>query len=183
MPMITVEYPAEQLSGSQKGELAEDLTRILLEIEGGGDTPFGRAGSSVRFRELAPGDWYIGGKNDGTYVSNSGLFLVEIYVPEGLLDQAAKSKAHSASTAAICRVIGVAIEDARHIWVQVLEWPEGSLSSGGHTASLFGIAQRAGHPVDHPVLSFPRTYFDAKDRHFDSCGFPKGTGGRGLNRY
>lgn len=183
MPMITVEYLAGQLSSAQKGELAEDLTRILLEIEGGGDTPFGRAGSSVRFRELAPGDWYIGGKNDGTYAANNGLFLVEIYVPEGLLNQAAKSQAHSASTAAICRIIGVASEDARHIWVQVFEWPEGSLSSSGHTASLFGIAQRAGHPADHPVLSFPRAYFGAKDRLLDSCGFPAGVGGRGLNRY
>ena len=73
MPLITVEHLAGQLSPAQKSELAEELTRVLLEIEGGGDTPFGRAGSWVRFRELAHGDWFVGGVNEGTYVSASGL--------------------------------------------------------------------------------------------------------------
>ncbi len=183
MPMITIEYPAGQLSAPQKAKMAESLTRVLLEIEGGGDTPFGRAGSWVRFSELAVGDWFVGGINDGTYVSKSGLFLVHIYVPEGLLDQQRKSLAHSAANDAIAAVIGVAVDDTRSVWIQVFEWPEGSLASGGHTASLFGIARRAGHPADHPVLDFPRRYFDAKSRLYDAHGYPDTTAGRALNRY
>lgn len=72
--MVTVECPKGQLSAAQKADLAEELTRVLLEIEGGGDTPFGRAGSWVRFRETDRSDWFVGGTNDGTYVSTSGLF-------------------------------------------------------------------------------------------------------------
>lgn len=47
MPLITVEHLVGQLSTEQKSNLAEELTRVLLEIEGGGDTPFGRAGHPV----------------------------------------------------------------------------------------------------------------------------------------
>ncbi len=133
MPMVTVEYPAGRLSAKQKSELAEELTRVLLEIEGGCDKPFCRAGSWVRFREVAREDWFVGGVNDGTYVSASGLFLVEIYVPAGLLDQHNKSRAHEAANDAIARVTGVDVLATRSVWIQVFEWPKGALASGGYT--------------------------------------------------
>ena len=185
MPLVTVECPAGQLSPAQKADLAEELTRVLLEIEGGGDTPFGRAGSWVRFRDMNRADWFVGGTNDGTYVSPSGLFLVELNVPEGLLDQARISLAHKATNAAIARVTGAGSEAAASssVWIQLVEWPEGHLAVAGHTVGLFGIAKRAGHPADHPVLKFPRQYFAAKDRWHEANGFPEHTSGRGLNLY
>ncbi|TPG33205.1 tautomerase family protein [Mycolicibacterium hodleri] len=185
MPMVTVEHLAGQLSAPQKAELAEELTQILLEIEGGGDTPFGRASSWVRFREVEQGDWFVGGTNDGTHVSASGLFLVEIYVPEGLLDQDRISQAHRATTDAIVHVTnaGNAPAASTSVWVQVFEWPDGRMGAGGNTSSLFRIAKRAGHPAEHPVLEFPRAYFAAKDRHYEAAGFPEKTSGRALDRY
>ena len=42
MPPVSVEYPTGQLSAAQKASLAEELTGVMLEIEGGGDTPFVR---------------------------------------------------------------------------------------------------------------------------------------------
>ena len=185
MPMVTVECPAGQLSAAQKADLAEELTRVLLEIEGGGDTPFGRAGSWVRFREMNREDWFVGGTNDGTYVSQSGLFLVELNVPEGLLDQQRISLAHKATNAAVARVTGTTSEPAAtaSVWIQLIEWPEGHLAVAGNTASLFGIARRAGHSADHPVLVFPRAYFAAKDSWYATHGFPEQTSGRGLKRY
>ena len=165
MPMVTVECPAGQLSAAQKADLAEELTRVLLEIEGGGDTPFGRAGSWVRFREMDRADWFVGGTNDGTHVSKSGLFLVELNVPEGLLNQERISLAHKATNAAIARITGTGDDPAAtsSVWLQIVEWPEGHLAVAGRTTGLFGIARRAGHPADHPVLEFPRAYFAAKD--------------------
>ena len=158
MPLVTVECPAGQLSATQKADLAEELTRVLLEIEGGGDTPFGRGGSLVRFREMPREDWFLGGTNDGTDVSPSGMFLVELNVPEGLLNQERLSLAHKASNDAIARVTGAGGDPAatRSAWIQVIDWPEGHLAVGGNTAGLFRIARRAGHPADHPVLQFPR---------------------------
>lgn len=183
MPMVNVEYPAGQLSAAQKSELAEELTRVLLEIEGGGDTPFGRAGSLVRFREGERADWFVGGKNDETYTGGMGLFQIEIFVPEGLLDQDSKTRAHQGASEAVAKVTGAAADEMRYFWIQIFEWPEGSLASGGQTATLFGIAARAGHPAEHPVLTYPRAYFDAKERLFDAHGFPTNVAGRALNRY
>lgn len=183
MPLVTVECPAGQLSRGQKSELADELTRLLIEIEGGGDTPFARAGTPVRYREFAKDDWYVGGRNDGTYGPIGGQTLVVIYVPEGLLTQTAKSEAHRAVTDAVAKVRGVGPTEARSIWVEVFEWPEGTLATGGSTVSLFGIAKRAGHAPDHPVLTYPRTYFDAKDRAYDAHGFPADVAGRSMNRY
>jgi phenylpyruvate tautomerase PptA (4-oxalocrotonate tautomerase family) len=183
MPLVTIEYPAGQLSAAQKTDLAEGITAVMLEIEGGGDTPFGRAGSMVRFRESAREDWFVGGTNDGKYVQGKSIFLVEIYVPEGLLDQQRKSQAHKAATDALARVTGASGDQTRYFWVQIFEWPDGSLASGGQTADLFGIAKRAGHATAHPVLEFPRAYFEAKNRLYDAYGFPAATAGRALNRY
>lgn len=185
MPLVTVECPAGQLSAAQKADLAEELTRVLLEIEGGGDTPFGRAGSRVRFREMNRADWFVGGTNDGNHVSASGPFLVELNVPEGLLDQQRISLAHKATNDAIARVTGAGDDPAatRSVWIQIFEWPEGHLAVSGRTNSLFGIARLAGHPTDHPVLEFPRAYFAAKDRWYNAHDFPEQTAGRGLNRY
>lgn len=133
MLMVNVEYRTGYLSAKQKSELAEELTRVLLEIEGGGDTWSGRAGSWVRFRELAREDWFVGGGHDQSYISASGLFLVEIYVPEGLLDQQKKSRVHEAANDAIARVTGADVTATRSVWILVLEWPKGALASGGYT--------------------------------------------------
>ena len=185
MPMVTVDCPAGQLSIAQKADLAEELTRVLLEIEGGGDTPFGRAGSWVRFLESDRADWFVGGVNDDSYVSTSGLFLVELNVPEGLLDQERISLAHKATNAAIGRVTGAGTEAKAtgSVWIQLIEWPDGHLAVAGRTTALFGIARLAGHRSDHPVLTFPRAYFVAKERWYRAHDFPVHTSGRGLHPY
>ncbi len=185
MPMVTVDCLKGQLSAAQKADLAEELTQALLVIEGGGDTPFARTGSWVRFRETDRADWFVGGTNDGTYVSASGLFLIELNVPEGLLDQPRIALAQKATNTAIARVTGAASDPAAtsSVWIQVIEWPEGHLAVAGRTTGLFGIARRAGHPADHPVLEFPRAYFAAKDAWYKAHDFPDLTSGRGLNRY
>lgn len=185
MPMVTVEHQAGRLSALQKADLAEGLTKVLLDIEGGGDTPFGRASSWVRFREIPADDWFVGGLNDRTHVSDSGLFLVEIYLPEGLLDQDRISRAHHATNEAIARVTGggAAQGATASVWVQVFEWPEEHMAAGGRTSGLFRTTKRPGHPADHPVLTFPRAYFAAKDRAHKSGNFPEKASGRALDRY
>jgi phenylpyruvate tautomerase PptA (4-oxalocrotonate tautomerase family) len=185
MPMITVEYVDGQLTPAQKATLAEEMTHVILQIEGGADTPAGRSIASVRFRTIAADDWYLGGHTDDTFVSPTGKFLVELNVPEGSMDQVRKSQCHKAITSAILRVTGTQdVEGAtKSVWIQIFEWPEGHLSTSGRTSSLLGIAQLAGIPADHPLLAFPRAYFDAKDRFYDAHQFPEKTAGRALVRY
>lgn len=182
MPMITVEYVDGQLSAEQKAALAEEMTHVILQIEGGADTPAGRSIASVRFRTIAADDWYIGGHTDDTFVSPSGKFLIELNVPEGSMDQARKSDCHKAITEAVLRVKGIEPTDtaARSVWVQIFEWPEGHLATTGRTSALFGIAKVAGIPMDHPLLAFSRRYFEAKETMYEAHGFPAETAGRSL---
>lgn len=104
--MVTVEYPEGSLSQAQKDDLAEEMTHVLLEIEGGADTPDGRSIAWVRFQEIPATDWYIGGTTGDKYVSAAGKFLIELNVPEGSMDQARKSEAHRAINDAFLRVTG-----------------------------------------------------------------------------
>lgn len=184
MPMVTVQHPRGALDAAQKAELAEALTHVLLVIEGGVDTPASRSISWVRFQPIEPDDWYVGGVNDGTYVSAAGRFLIELNVPEGSMDQLRKSEAHKAITAAFLKATGTeGVEGAsRSVWIQIFEWPEGHLATSGRTSSLLGIAKIAGIPAAHPLLAFPRAYFAAKDRWYDAAGFPEHTAGRALVR-
>ena len=185
MPLMTIEHASGTLTAVQKAALAEELTNVILEIEGGADTPEGRAIAWVRFREIDHGDSYIGGVASGAHESASGKFLIELNVPEGSMDQTRKSASHQAITAAVLRARGLDISEAaaRSIWVQIVEWPESHLATGNRTSSLLGIAKRINVPADHPLLAFPRAYFAAKDRWYDAHGFPEHTAGRTLVRY
>lgn len=185
MPLITVEHPRDALTREQKAALAEDLTHVIVQIEGGVDTPASRSIAWVRFKDVEPDDWYIGGVNDGSYVSASGRFLIELNVPEGSMDQNRKSDCHKAITAAVLRATGTEGQEgaARSVWIQIFEWPEGHLATSGRTSSLLGIAKLAGIPAYHPLLGFPRAYFAAKDRLYDAHEFPEHTAGRAIVRY
>ncbi len=185
MPMVTVDCVRGALSREQKDQLAEELTHVLLEIEGGQDTPRGRSIAWVRFKEIEQDEWFIGGKSDDTYVAEAGKFLVELNVPEGSMNQERKSLAKRAIADAILKATGKqgVKGAARSIWVQIFEWPEGHMGTSGNTASLFGIVRIAGLPDDSPLLDFSRAYFDAKQRLFDENKFPEGAAGRALVPY
>ncbi len=185
MPMMTVQHPPSALNQAKKDALAEDLTKVILAIEGGADTPQGRSIAWVRFQPIDKDDWYLGGKNDATFEAEAGRWLIELNVPEGSMDQERKSECQRAITDAILSITGKkGVEGAsRSIWIQLVEWPEGHLATSGRTSSLLGIAQIAGIPADHPLLEFPRAYFEAKDRLYDLAQFPEKTAGRALVRY
>jgi phenylpyruvate tautomerase PptA (4-oxalocrotonate tautomerase family) len=182
MPMMTVQYPEDALTPSQKDILAEDLTKVILAIEGGADTPEGRFIAWVRFQPFVRENWYMGGLNDATFEGSAGRWLIELNVPEGSMDQDRKTECHKAITKAILDITGQqGVEGAaRTIWIQLFEWPEGHLATSGRTSALFGIAKMAGIPMGHPLLAFPRAYFEAKARMYDAHDFPAKTAGRSL---
>ena len=75
-------------------------------------------------------------------------------------------------------VTGATADQTQYFWILITERPEGSLASNGVTVSQFGLAKRAGHPSEHPVLKFLRAYHEAKNRLYDAHGFPEATAGR-----
>jgi phenylpyruvate tautomerase PptA (4-oxalocrotonate tautomerase family) len=145
MPMMTVQHPPEALTSAQKDMLAEDLTQVILQIEGGADTPAGRSIAWVRFQPIARDDWYLGGRNDAAFEAAAGRWLIELNVPEGSMNQDRKSDCHRAITKAILDITGKQDVEgaARSIWIQIFEWPEGHLATSGRTSSLLGIERAA----------------------------------------
>jgi phenylpyruvate tautomerase PptA (4-oxalocrotonate tautomerase family) len=182
MPLITIQYASGTLAKATQAQLAEDLTKTILEIEGIADTQESRALAWVRFQPIDGADWYLGGRSDSAYEAAAGRWLVELNVAEGALNQEQKSRCHQAITQVILHATGheQTPQAARSIWIQIIEWPEGHLGAGGRTASMLGIAKLVKIPAEQ--LAFPRAYFAAKDRLFDLAGMPAGTAGRALVR-
>ena len=145
MPAITIHVPESRFDQGQKDELAEDLTQVILAIEGGADTPEGRSIAYVRFVETPREDWYVGGKNDGTYMGAAGMFCIELNVPEGSMDQARKTMCHKAITKAVLKATGTSGKKgaANTVVIQIFEWPEGHLATRGRTACLLYTSDAA----------------------------------------
>jgi len=185
MPMVTVHHVRGALDAAQKPVLAEAMTKVLLTIEGGQDTEGGRSISWVRFQEADNDDWYVGGTTGGRYVSAAGKFLVIVTVPEGSMTRERKSQVHAAVNASVLKVTGTTdVPGAgRSVWVHVIEIPEGHWGTSGKTAGVMGIAMVAGLTPQSPLLDYPRAYFNAKDRLYDTAGFPADTAGRAVVRY
>jgi phenylpyruvate tautomerase PptA (4-oxalocrotonate tautomerase family) len=184
MPMATVHYVKGSLSDEQKASLGEEMTGVLLTIEGGQDTRGGRSIAWVMFNEIDNENWFIGGRTDGHYVSEAGKFLIVVTVPEGSMNQERKSRVHEAVNESILKVTGTTGKAGagRSVWVQVVEIVEGHWGTSGKTAGVLGIALIAGLKNDSPILDFTRSYLGAKERWLDSSGYPADTAGRSVVR-
>jgi phenylpyruvate tautomerase PptA (4-oxalocrotonate tautomerase family) len=185
MPMATVHYVKDAITPAQKEALGEEMTNVLLMIEGGQDTPGGRSIAWVMFNELDPSDWFIGGKTDNTYVAAAGKFLVVVAVPEGSMTKERKSMVHEEVNNVFLRLSGTEdVEGAgRAVWVQVNEIPEGHWGTSGKTAGVMGIAMVAGLSRKSPILDYTRAYLDAKGRMYDLADYPAEAAGRAVVRY
>lgn len=185
MPMCTVHYPAGTLSDAQKTELGEELTAVLLRIEGGQDTPGGRSIAWVLFNEIPTANWFVGGRVDNQFVSAAGKFLIVVTVPEGSMDKARKSDVHREVNERFLKATGTENQEGagRSVWVQIAEIPEGHWGTSGKTAGVMGIAMVAGLTPLSPILDFTRSYLDAKERWMDAADYPEDAAGRAVVRY
>ena len=179
MPMIHVHYQAGSLSAERKTALAEHLTRILIEIEGGpaADGPKARSIAWVMFFEVPEGSWAIGGAFDDTYVSPPGKFLVNVQVPEGALSKARKLAVHHRVDAALFEAFGIAppvdpTDRLPSVFVQITEWPEGNMGARGRTYGLADIGEYtgAGNPEVH---EHSKRYLIARAKLRAGAGFPE----------
>lgn len=184
MPWAHVTYVSGSLTHEQKTELAEKMTAVLLDIEGGADTPGGRSIAWVLLHELDNDKWAIGGRFDQTYASAAGKFLVDVEVPEGSMTQERKSQVHAGVNGAILELTGTAgvPQAGRSVWVRVSEIPEGHWGTSGKTASVTGIATIAGVDLEGEIFDFTKRHFAAKERAFETLGIPQDAAGRLLER-
>jgi phenylpyruvate tautomerase PptA (4-oxalocrotonate tautomerase family) len=60
MPIIKLHYPVGRLDNETKAILAQKLTDVLVQMEGGANTDGGRAFAAVLFTAVAEDDWWVG---------------------------------------------------------------------------------------------------------------------------
>ncbi len=179
MPIMQVYYPQGSLPGERKAALAQQLTDVLLLMEGNAKTAGGLGFASVLFTEVAPTDWWVGGRTDATYVAPPGKFLVRVTIPEGYMNQMHKTEVHAAVTAAIVAVSGNP-NDPRHggsVQVIIDEVMEGNWGAHGKTISLASIADTVGLPKNGERFQWVQAYFAAKARQLKAAGYPADVGG------
>jgi len=179
MPIMQIYYPQGSLTDERKAALAQQLTDVLLLMEGNAKTAGGLGFASILFTEVAQSDWWIGGRTDATYVAPPGKFLVRVTIPEGYMNQAHKTEVHIAVTAAIVAVTGNPNDPGQGGSVQVIidEVTEGNWGSHGKTISLASIADTVGLSKDGERFQWVQAYFDAKARQFAAAGYPADVGG------
>lgn len=179
MPILQVHYVEHTLLPEQKRALAQKLTEVLLDMEGGARTQAGRAFAAVMFHPLRVDDWYVGGFTDGTLVVRPGRFLVHVTIPEGYMNAAHKSEVHTAVNAAILEAAGTSGDENVGASIQVVidEVPEGNWGAKGSTIGMASIADAVGLPKDGERYAWVKAYFEAKARFRASAGFPADTDG------
>lgn len=176
MPIMDVRHAAGALDRGQKAALAEKLTQVMIQMEGGANTHGGRAFATVLFTPSAETDWWVGGTTDDTYVSPPGKFIVHIWIPEGYMNIAHKNEVHAGVAAAIIEVTG---SDApgNSILTVINEVTEGNWGNAGRPISLESIAATVGQPTDGPRFRWSHDYFQAKARVMAQAGYPNDAGG------
>ncbi len=179
MPMIHFHYPAGSLTSARKSDLAERLTHVLVEIEGGPGTdgPRARSISWVMFYEIANDSWAIGGKFDDTFVSRPGKFLVNVHVPEGSLSNDRKTMVHKMVDQAIFDTFDVPVPDDPEgrkpsIFVEITEWPEGNMGALGRTWRLADIGFYVGGGGNPAIGQRGKAYMMARAKMRAAAGIP-----------
>ncbi|HVY16969.1 MAG TPA: tautomerase family protein [Rhodopila sp.] len=170
MPIMDVRYAAGSLDEGAKAALAERLTDVLIRMEGGADTPDGRAFAWVYFTAFRPEDLWVA----GAPAAAARTFLVHVSIPEGYMNRTHKDEVHAWVAGAIEATTGRA--DSAVLTV-IDEVTEGNWGSRGRPISLETIAAAVGQPADGPRLAWSRSYFAAKARAMAEAGYPADAGG------
>ena len=176
MPLIQVYHPQDSLSPERRVALAEQLTHVIVEIEGGAgaDGPKARAIAWVMFHEVAKDAWAIGGVFDDTYVSPPGKFLIRVYVPEGSLSRERKAMVHKAVDDAFYDVFALGEPPEKRwpsIFVHIHEWGEGNVGAFGKSHGLADIGGYVG-VGNAEIRARSRKYIAAHRAWRESAEFP-----------
>jgi phenylpyruvate tautomerase PptA (4-oxalocrotonate tautomerase family) len=175
MPIMDVRYAAGSLNAASKSKLANQLTNVLIQMEGGANTPGGRAFAWVCFTEITEDNlWIAGQSNVGAKIGPT--FWVNVSVPEGYMNRAHNNEVHAWIASAIAEATGITASDLRILTV-IDEVTEDNWGSRGIPISLESIAVAVGQPQDGERLQWSRAYFGAKARAVAAAGFPPDAGG------
>lgn len=173
MPILRITYQRGTLTDSQKFQLAEELTPVLLVGEVGTDSQAGREATHLLFQEIdASSEWFVGGKPD-LNSPKGGRFILEVWYLEGAATQSEKSIVHSKMNEIFSKVIGVDGSFPNRLkdwWIIINEVEEGSWGASGVTV---GIEAANGALGGSPNRSeYFNRYLAAKQKVVETFNFP-----------
>ncbi|WP_114238777.1 4-oxalocrotonate tautomerase [Dyella sp. C9] len=179
MPIIHVFYPKGMLDTNRKALLAEQLSAIMLAMEGGFGTRAGYGLATVLMTEVPSTDWWVGGLTDDTFVAAPGKLIARVSIPEGYMSQPHKSWVHYEVHAAVLATIADPDGEPQGGSIQVIieEIKEGQWGANGQTISLADMADAVGLKKDGDRYRWVESYFSAKKALLEKAGFPRDVGG------
>ena len=78
MSVAQVYADAGRIGREQRAQLAETLTKAIMEVEVGVDNPAARSGIMVMFHEVPEDAWAVGGSFDTKFLGAGGRVLVTL---------------------------------------------------------------------------------------------------------
>ncbi|MFI0429314.1 4-oxalocrotonate tautomerase family protein [Mariniflexile sp. HMF6888] len=180
MPLLRITYHRGSITDSQKNQLAEKLTPILIEGEVGQDNEQARALAYVIFQETDPrSEWFVGGKPD-INAPKGGRFLLEVWYVEGAATQSEKTIVHRKMNEVLSNVIGVdgTFPNRLTDWVIINEVKEGAWGASGVTVGVKEANEALGGSEGR--AEYFQRFLSAKQSLFKEHGFPSERG-KGLS--
>lgn len=174
MPMVEL-FLRERIEQPAREQLAEDLTRTILQIEAGEVTEAGRAIAWVLFNDFAPAAWAVGGKLNDDYRDGHGVAFARITVPEASLDPQRKDEAVAKTTSLLRKAMGTDSADgtSKGIWVHIHEVPEGHWGALGKIQHLRDIGAMTSEAAPDTERSTKiKAYLKARAKLKEYFGFP-----------
>lgn len=173
MPILRITYQRGTLTDSQKYQLAEELTPVLLVGEVGTDSQAGREATHLLFQEMdASSEWFVGGKPDFNS-PKGGRFILEAWYLEGAATQSEKSIVHSQMNEILSKVIGVDGSFPNRLkdwWIIINEVAEGAWGASGVTVGIEAANEALGGSAGRS--EYFNRYLSAKQKVAGTFGFP-----------
>jgi len=143
MPMIDLYHPENAFTPQAQAALVEELTALLLEMEGAPDNPVSRTISWMFLHPLPPQSFNIGGKTAPVPIYKVVFSVpqgtVKLHGPRTLPQRDALVKR---ATTAILKAEGAADDAANQarVWVFLHEVPEGTWGGQGRLVGIQDIS-------------------------------------------
>lgn len=143
MPMIDLYHPENAFTPDARAVLVEELTALLLEMEGAPDNPVSRTISWMFLHPLPPHGFNVGGKT-----ATVPIYKVVFSVPQGTVKLHGprtlpqRDALVKRATAAILKAEGAPNDAANQarVWAFLHEVPEGTWGGQGRLVGIRDIA-------------------------------------------
>ena len=150
MTVVRVVSEPGRFNEEHRAELAESLTKAVLDVEVGSDNEVARRGIMVLFDEQPSDTWAVGGRFDDRYVASGGRILIRTQVMDGVWTAQRRRALIERFSAAVASTIGTGEDRAAlaTCWVLFDTIDDGSWGALGGPISLLDLLEPGGFAAE-----------------------------------